>query len=431
MYWLESCISADRNHSTNGASNITKLVQRLSFHRPTASYLLGYSTTDTKDNAPFRSKRFQYIAKVLAVGNTPEELLDDIRTTNLACAHWRICYDTFEPMQPKVSSTMLMCAVGRILPGEPILQYDVLSLDDSPIVEYVIVETSKKLYFVERSVESHDNQKATYDMSITHFRKMWPHRPFQYSGAINLDLAIVITDILTDLLHSQNTSDKKIRLLDPTCGSGTFLALAATYWLELGQTIEMIGVDSNPKCARGTVANLMKTFSIENDSLSFDDTIKEWMITFPIKDQSIQSMATILAADSTQLLKKSMKPFDCAVMNLPWNRNTFEFKGANHVKEFANDATTNTQIMESVATVLKTKAPIVVISADSNDNDSGNQTLFDAETCLNDLGFTILGCVSVPPKGFDLPMSNKKSNHVSIKKLKGSSHCSILIALAP
>lgn len=324
-----------------------------------------------------------------------------------------------------------MCAIGRLLPGEPVLQYDDLGSDDSPTIEYMVIETFTELYFVEKSVASHDNQKDAYETSVKHFRKMWSCRPFQYSGAINLDIAIVITDILTEFIHSQNISDMKIRLLDPTCGSGTFLASVATYWSELGQTFEMIGVDSNPKCAGGTVDNLMKTFSIENDSLSFDDTGNEWMITFPIKNESIQSTATILAGDSTRPLKKSMKSFDCAVMNLPWNRNTFEFQGASHVQKCANEATTNTQILQSVATVLKTKAPIVVISADSNDNDIGNQALFDAETCLDELGFTILGCVSVPPKGFELPTSKKKSKHVSVKKLKGSSHCSILIALAP
>ena len=92
--------------------------------------------------------------------------------------------------------------------------------------------------------------------------------------------------------------------------------------------------------------------------------------------------------------------------------------------------TINTGILKEVASALKPRAPIVVISADSAEFDcETDNDIFDAKACLENIGFDVLICVSVPPKGFTLPKS-KKSKHMTTKKLKGTSNCSILIALA-
>ena len=109
LYWLEACVmAADSDNS----------VDRLAFHRPTASYLLGYNTTDDDcTNAlPFRPCRFQYRAKVIGLGRTPHELLSKVDRMPIEGddKSWVLDYDTFEPLRNDMhpnkkdfSSTML------------------------------------------------------------------------------------------------------------------------------------------------------------------------------------------------------------------------------------------------------------------------------------------------------------------------------------
>jgi tRNA G10 N-methylase Trm11 len=297
----------------------------------------------------------------------------------------------------------------------------------------MVIETSSQIYLTE-TLERDQNDQYLHQTDTQQFRDVWTKRPFQYSGAINLDLAITITDVLGPFLFKYDTMPKTIRLLDPTCGSGTFLALAVSTWGELAN-LELVGVDSNPKCAAGTVSNLVNIFSIGDNEVDCDLATNKCSITFPSDDYfPKQSVATIVTGDSSQLEKTAFdEPFDCAVANLPWNRNTFEFEGSDSsAGNKASSHTVNTGILKSVASALKPRAPIVVISADSMDGvncDKGSK-IFDAQTCLEDFGFEVLGLASVPPKGFVLPESKKGTGFLS-KRLKGSSHCSIVIALAP
>jgi hypothetical protein len=419
-----------RCYNAKSTSDSTELVERLAFHRPTASYLVGYNSS--QDKLPFRPSRFQYVAKIVAAGRNPDELLDNIRDVysiqhNGTASSWTISYDIFEPLNPKVSSTMLMCAISRFLSGEPLLTYDGLSSKESDLLSYLVIETSSHIYLAEKLDQTKKDEIEKEHLTNTRgFSDMWSKRPFQYSGAINLDLAITIIDILKDALQLEkdiSLSQRTIRLIDPTCGSGTFLALTVIAWSNL-VNLELTGVDSNPKCASGTTSNLMKAFSIDDKSLICDDVRKQWTVKFPPQNSFMNTNATILNEDSTLLHATNFTElFDCAVTNLPWNRNTFEFKQSAECKDVNRD------ILKSVASVLKPRAPIVVVSASV---DSTNKTyVFDPQICLKDLGFEVLGFVSVPPTGFVLPGSKKISKNNSSNRLKGSSNCSILLALAP
>ena len=382
-----------------------------------------------QNKIPFHPCRFQYVARVLANGRHPAEFLENIRNANLmqnAPPLWTIDYDVIEKLNQNVSPTMLMCAMSRLLPGDPFLGNE-MDFEKNNIRCYLIIETVDCLYLVEKL-----NQSVEEEMQIklqqSQFRETWAKRPFQYSGAINFDLAIVIMDILNDLLQlKQDLATEKIRLIDPTCGSGTFLALAIMGFSNY-TNIELIGADSNPKCASGTASNLMNMFA-DKQTMIYDDKHYNHTINIKKNQAMMEASATILSLDSTMLNQTIItEPIDCAVMNLPWNRNTFEFERlSNNLKGNFTSGSVNKDILATVTSFLKPRAPVVIISGCSADEYSR----FDAKTCLYDLGFTLLGSVTVPPKNFTLPLSRKKSLSVSTKKQKGSSGCSITVGLAP
>jgi hypothetical protein len=279
--------------------------------------------------------------------------------------------------------------------------------------------------------------------------------------------------------NMMSTSNKQriIRILDPTCGSGTFLALALMKWSGKYITttatassndtiaVEATGIDSNYKCARGTMANLRHIFGLstsdDDDDDDDEDVIRKWTLnlspaTGRLTSSSSSSLplsqVTIHANDSVNLSTFILDKFDCAVANLPWNRNTFEYQG----QTTNNDTTTNTsiscctneRILLSTAAVLKPGASLVVISDGRNSNSNNTRqdtkskyTSFNVKECLEGMGFVILGQATIPPRGFQLPASGKKKEiktkkDVSIAATKNenvqrNSDCLITVAIAP
>jgi predicted Fe-S protein YdhL (DUF1289 family) len=214
LYWLESCVISHYYHTnTNSTTNTNhhqqQKVDSLAFHHPTASHLLSCwtstaddasnydttTTTATNTNVidgcdinhredrrymtlPFRNKRIQYIAEILASGYTPLQLIENICNSSMTLRKginsslWTLEYDVFERwhnnddnnndnndnnnnyqnQQDKVCSTMLLCAVSRALPGEPSLSSLSLLQDNEvgSITPYIIIETSRQLYLAQK-----------------------------------------------------------------------------------------------------------------------------------------------------------------------------------------------------------------------------------------------------------------------------------------
>lgn len=417
LYWLQANVMAycDNSEST---------VQKLAFHRPTASLLLGYNGTSSK--LPFPTNRVQYVGVVVASGVTAQDLLDSIRRTTLPCNYkWTLDCDTFEPLAGRqFTSSMIMCAVSRHLSGEPVLGRD--DIDDETI-SYLLLETSSKLYLIQKLPI--DNQMHDiYQENVNRFRQEWHRRPFQYSGAVNIEIAITIVDMLRRLV-AKNGEDPKdnrsIRVLDPTCGSGTFLAAAAKLWNSNDDQInslEVVGIDSNYKCSEGSTKNLCKLFGLERASEEEDSRGKRWTLSDVDSKSEIPIKTTIYCGDSVELLSSTSLDgeFDCVVSNLPWNRNTYEFKQGT-----SNCA--STEIITRIAEVVKPCKPVIVVSGS---NDPAHS--FNAKRTFKSLGFDIVGEISVPPSGFCLPESTKKkSTRVSDRQTKGNSNCVVTVAIAP
>jgi tRNA G10 N-methylase Trm11 len=417
LYWLQSQVMCVNSEST---------VEKLAFHRPTASYLLSSSLsieTDTNDyELPFPLDRVQFVGKVIAAGANTEEFLDNITkaSSKLCKCYWTLDYDTFEPMVGRqFSSVMLMCAVSRHIPGEPLLvSASEQCIETDSISHYVLAETSNKLYLIKKLQMQQQAQLHKVAERVSHFRQEWPRRPFQYSGAINVDIAIAVVDMLQRIMQTRaGPKGKTIRMLDPTVGSGTFLALACWLWNErndLGESLDIVGVDSNPKCCIGAAQNMAKLFSVVQSNITEKEHSKSWSSTI-----GNSSTATIHCADSVELLSSSLGGFDCVVTNLPWNRNTFEFKSE------AISNSPSSDLLKRLKHVMKPGAPVVVVSG-SNDSNEG----FNVLNCLKEMGFDIIGEVTSPPAGFSLPDSGKKKrNEPSSQSTKSS--CVITVAVAP
>ena len=199
----------------------------------------------------------------------------------------------------------------------------------------------------------------------------------------------------------------------------------------------------------------------DGDDDDDDDVIRQWTLNLSPATGRLTSTSslslplsqvTIHANDSVNLSTFLLDKFDCAVANLPWNRNTFEYQG----QTTNNDTTTNTstscctneRILLSTAAVLKPGAPLVIISDGRNSNSNNTRqdtkskyTSFNVKERLEGMGFVILGQATIPPQGFQLPASgkkkkikNKKDASIAATKnenVQRNSDCLITVAIAP
>jgi hypothetical protein len=261
----------------------------------------------------------------------------------------------------------------------------------------------------------------------------WSSRPFQYSSAMNIDVAKIVVETLMDMVvhrkmeaswtnHQDNhpkdsgsgssssssssthnsTEERPLRILDPTCGSGSFLAIA----LELGMQVE--GFDINLNCVHGTLQNLQHVFGMEHvyghariqqlDSSLWgttDDDDDNDHIASPSSQNDSRS-------SSTRILQKewdAIKDIDCVVANLPWGVNTIQYQDE------------NSRILRAVRNCLEFGSsrrdnrgagiPCAFVTKESD------SYLFEAA------GYEVLGEAHVPPRDFDLPGGKKTTKRLS------------------
>jgi hypothetical protein len=211
----------------------------------------------------------------------------------------------------------------------------------------------------------------------------WAKRPFQYSSAISVNVAEIVMDMLLDLVQQQRQQrqddlEKLICLLDPTCGSGTFLA----FGLANGMQVE--GCDCKPKCTEGTLLNLQYLFG----------------------EGTVAESANIYHHDSSTNWKETSKVVDCVVANLPWGINSVEYSGE------------NVRIIQSIRQRLAKCTPCAFISKESG------LELFQEN------GFEVLGQACVPQRDFQLPKGVKNIKGAVDDKRNGRSSCIITVVLS-
>jgi hypothetical protein len=292
-----------------------------------------------------------------------------------------------------LSKKAILCAVANAIVYPPVL------LDVDARDRLLIVDTGSQTgaYLVRLHDQASSSSQPTL---ISHAQ--WSKRPFAYSSALNLDVADTIIDILLHL--SQTTTDGEaatrpqyLTLLDPTCGSGTFLACA------LHKGMRAVGYDINPQCTEGSRNNLVHLYGaarIKSDcQLQVHDS----------------SMLHIVSNDGdsnrhgdSQRNQHGFARIGCVACNLPWGQNSVHYSQQ------------NTDILASIRRVVAAHVPCAFVS---------KQPLLDMEK----LGYEVVGTAQIPQRNFVLPTGSKsiaKAGTASTTGRKtGRSDCVVTIAM--
>jgi len=336
--------------------------------------------------APTFLQRCEWAGPVMARGSTPENMIkqlirrqQDGDDLSIIESPWTLNYlclselPAFERRNRSYSSSTLLCAVSQAIQSPPAA----LDPSSSENDRLVLVDSTNKagekaFYLVKRE------EFRPITTTSTSFQKKWSRRPFEYSSAINPDIAELVLDILEHLVKGTN-----VRFLDPCCGSGTFLAAA------LEREMHVTGYDANEKCVKGTKDNLLHMVG-GNGTDRLDLQIHDSSVPHPTNPK-----------------------FDCVACNLPWNLNT----------KISSDE--NIRILTTSRRYLEPGAPCAVISKERED------APFITDDSLRPLGFSVIGRAQVPQKNFTVPRGNKKpKEHNSLPEDKGRSHCLVTIVKA-
>lgn len=244
--------------------------------------------------------RFDWKGNVLASGSNGENLINDLiqkteakRIDDLEC----FTLDYYFMGKLKDKDYLSKNLIGRV---SQIIQAPVALFPDISTTKLILIETVEKVYLVRKSSVMKKKNAANNMV-----KDLWSGRPYQYSSAINPTIGLIVVDILYDLCslsmskeknqkRNSNDNSGRIKLVDLTCGSGTFLA----YAIEKGMNV--VGFDLNDRCIEGTKQNLSYLFDVP----------------------TVTNRTKLIACDSSSCDIIENNTFDCAVTNLPWGQNT-------------------------------------------------------------------------------------------------------------
>lgn len=315
---------------------------------------------------PSSLRRSDWVGEILAESDDPHCLLTKIGGVQSIEAGWTLDYLRLHQSKADASKTADYTSRSLLICVAQAISSPAQLIPDQASEKLILVDTVNYLYLV-RMI-----QRPTHHV---HNAIGWNQRPFQYSSSINPNIAEIVVDFLLDAVNGV----EQPKLLDPTCGSGTFLA----YALARGMVTE--GWDVQHACVDGTKRNLDSFFGKSD----------RW---------------TVLKRDAADTLTmESLEDVDCIVANLPWGQNTIAY------------CDENVRIVERLTPFLKEYAPCAFVTKDAN-----------LHVCLKRLGYTVLGWASVPPMDFEIPRGHKKKTKNDVaSSVRGSSNCVITFALSP
>lgn len=360
LYLLES-----RLQSQVRGCKPTKL---LSSDKNTGSYLLeidkGLIQNKSQKLIPSCFDRLDWMGEVLAFGSSGRELIGNLMNMTLQIDDFSLEYKRVGSLLTKkdYASKAILSRVAQCINGEVSL------IPKNSKYQLLLVELNSGLLLCKQlQIPSNENNNSIVE-------KFWKNRPFQYSSAINIHVAKIVLDMLYDItVCSLDTKKDTLTLLDPTCGSGTFLA----YGLEIGLSVN--GHDINHRCVEGS-----------RDNINF---------LFP----SAAAQCDISQMDFSILSSMQDNFHDICVANLPWGQNTEIF-----------DEDCNSRILQNIYSSLIPNGYAVIISK------------CNVKMDLSSCGFFHLGSVSIPPRGFVLP-DDKKNGSKTKQRTNGSSNCIVTV----
>lgn len=368
--------------------------ERLVLDAATGSSLLRFcgeqfqqTLTSSDKKLPSSIERCDWIGSVLAYGDSAEELLTRIRDNGRfeehdweADASWTLDYVRMNDIgvtrnksadNEYTSKSLLSCIAQAIqIPA---------ALNPATATDRLrVIDTGQGLFLTRLMREMKSDPAAVETI------KRWNNRPFPYSSAINPNIADILTGIIFGLVnHQLRKQPHKVSLLDPTCGSGTFLMFA----LDRGATVQ--GWDTNPVCVQGAQRNLQFMFGSKSE--------RDFKICRHDAGQIMPDTGGI----------ESMQLFDCVIANLPWGENSVLYY----------DETV--RILASLPRSLRHRAPCAFVSKNA-----------ELQKYMQRRGYEILGDAHIPPLNFVLPTGKKAKKNDETSKGQ-STTCVVTVALAP
>lgn len=341
--------------------------------------------------------RCEWIAQILKEGESASDLIELLSkeplqgvTTGWTLEYLKQASGSESRRTSSYTSRTLFCSISHILPCPPALSLK-NATDRLVVLE---ASTSNKLpseLLQHDSISEHEGigcDTRMYLAKIVYYGPnvlkkncvsgKWASRPFQYSSALNFNVAEIIVDTVLGLVFMNRRKSLARRtgivLWDPTCGSGTILAIA------MDRGMQVVGFDSKIKCAQGTLRNLEHLFG--NECVERNATIQ-------CKDSALAVGKMLKGSNKVSDERDSTVEIDCVVANLPWGVNSVDYRDENE------------SILRAIRACLEKNGaggddiPCAFVTRDSNCR------------MFEETGFKILGQAHIPPKDFELPKDRK------------------------
>ena len=366
----------------------------------TANYPAAKPQTEEEGHSygiPSFLRSCDWVGRVVETGSTPQELVQNLRrsSSTRTLAPWtmtclRMITSSFpvnntttNPVLPGYAQKTLLCAISQVIKAPAAL--DPVAAED----ELIAVDTGEGLYLVQKFVSV--PYKADH-ASATNLAKLWAKRPFPYSSAMNYDAAKMIVDTLAHIVIAE---EKRPRLLDATCGSGTFLALA----MERGMRVT--GWDTNELCVQGSKRNLEFIFGSDTVEQDCDLHVRSCL-----EENSNGSFA-----------------YDCVASNLPWGINSSVRKDSNRDIPQSSKAGL-TMMMSSIRRELPKGIPCAFVYKDIEERPETDRMDWWLE-----MGFQLLGTARIPQKNFALPFKGRKKKKKASPESERTGRSDCVVAL--
>lgn len=330
-------------------------------------------------SSSFLRERCDWVAEVV-VGNAPNaaDLIGSLQARSSSdtalnnLKPWGISYlrmtsgsdfSRLNQRRRNITKTSLLCAVAQSIKAPVALEIAEAE------VSLIVLEADEQLYLLRVLYPESKTDLEHINTETTAIGIRWRQRPFQYSSALNPIVARVLIDILYERVAVELDSNKagdnipvpsRRVLLDPTCGSGTFLAAALRRGFD-----KVIGWDVNSACVQGCRENLVHMYG--------DERIKKDCIIC-VRDSSLVS----------NIEELGVPKINCVVANLPWGVNTVKY-----IEE-------NEAILCQIRSLLSSGTPCAFISKES------------LSSRLDVLGYRCVGQAQIPQKSFRLPKGSKR-----------------------
>lgn len=395
LQWLEAKMNAVTrpNHYYVSKLLVDRATGSTLFALEGAEHCSLFGNGHVSSDAPSSLRKCDWVAQVVASGSSAAELVQSLHE-NLPGdiqEKWNLAYirmednNDLEKNRPQsfYTKSSLLQSISQALPVPP-------ALDTRAVNQQLFVVDTKS------GTESTTcyltiQQKASAPETPGSFLRKWSSRPFQYSSAINPQIAETVMNILWDMIQdiSGVSQSPPFTLLDPSCGSGTFLAVA----IQRGMFVE--AYDCNRQCVEGSLSNLEFLFP--------DDAFPDW------KSNQLLQLAVHDSTNPFPTERTDRNNINCVVANLPWGINSIDY------------ADQNLQILHSVRDRIRSGTPCAFITR------APELALFAKS------GFHVLGQSHVPQRDFILPEGNKKKKKKNFKESEQNvrnHQCVITIARA-